>query len=100
MYFDSGATVEWLIKLSKPVDLIGILQITPCLFQVCCCRGPPAGVHRTWGGGSGSLFCLAGKGRLHSSPALVRETEQARESPSALIPGRSLASAGESRVLL
>lgn len=36
MYFDSGATVERLIKLSKPVDLIGILQITPCLFQVCC----------------------------------------------------------------
>lgn len=26
--------MEWLIKLSKPVDLIGILQITPGLFQV------------------------------------------------------------------
>lgn len=40
--------MEWLIKLSKPVDLIGILQITPASFK-CAAAGPQRS--GGWGGG-------------------------------------------------
>lgn len=49
--------MEWLIKLSKPVDLIGILQITPGLFQVLL-----AGA-LSIGGGRERLFLSIFKGR-------------------------------------
>lgn len=77
MYFDSGATVEWLIKLSKPVDLIGILQITPCLFQVCCRRGPRVFT----GPGVGRLcpFSILLERQGCGNPALMGEVEQRPE---------------------
>lgn len=65
--------MEWLIKLSKPVGLIGVLQITPASFKCAA-----AGALSVPGGRVGAMslsllpFPSCTEGKAYSSPALGR----------------------------
>lgn len=73
--------MEWLIKLSKPMDLIGILQITSAAFK--CAAAGTLGNSWGWGGGRLLPFPSYREDKVCNSTDLVGEVGS---SPWALIP--------------